>query len=568
MYYYGEYMKKINEIKTRDQLAVFLRIERKTLTYVLYKKHIESYYTSFEIPKKSGGKRTIDAPRGKLRMIQKKLSNELYRYKDEVCKENKINVNISHAFEKRKNIISNAFVHKNKKYIVNCDLENFFDSFHFGRVKGFFMKNKYFDFPLEVATIIAQLTCYKGKLPQGAPTSPIISNLICNVMDYKILALAKKYRLDYTRYADDLTFSTNDKNFLENYETFYESLNRIILNNGFKLNTKKTRLIYKNSKQSVTGLVVNQKINIDHEYYKRVRAMAHNLYKNNKFYIDGKEGSINKLEGRFSYINEIDKYNNKLNKKFIKGKTLKDFNSREKEFQKFLFFKNFYNNDKPLIVTEGKTDIIYIKAALKKLYKDYPELIEKDLDGNFHYKIAFLKRSKRLRFFFSISIDGADAMNKLYMFFNGNNNKEYPNYLKYFNELTGNTPKNPVILIFDNEIKNNEKPLKKFINQYHINSKNFYNGGNEKLDNESNVFLVTHQLVKNKDECEIEDLFEDVVLKHKINGKEFTRDSKFDTEKFYGKDSFSKYISSNYEKIDFSNFKFLLNQIREIVKNK
>lgn len=562
-------MKKMNEIKTRDELADFLRIERKTLTYVLYKTHIESYYTSFEIPKKNGGKRKIDAPRGILKMIQKKLSYELYKYKDDFSKENKIKVNISHAFEKRKNIISNAFVHKNKKYIVNFDLENFFDSFHFGRVKGFFMKNKYFEMPLEVATIIAQLTCYNGKLPQGAPTSPIISNLICNVLDYKILALAKKYRLDYTRYADDLTFSTNDKNFLKNYEKFCESLNKIIINNGFKLNTKKTRLIYKDSKQTVTGLVVNKKINIDHEYYKKVRAMANNLYKNNKFYIDGKEGTINNLEGRFSYINEIDKYNNKLNNEIIKVKTFKEFNSREKEFQKFLFFKKFYNNDKPIIVTEGKTDIIYIKSALKKLYKDYPELIEKDSEGNFRYKIDFLKRSKRLRYFFYISIDGADAMNKLYMFFNESNNKECPNYLKYFNKLTGNKPKNPVILIFDNEIKNSEKPLKKFIKNNHISNKKIYNGGYEKIDNESNVFLVTHQLVKNKDECEIEDLFKDEVLNHKINGKEFTRDSKFDIEKFYGKDHFSKYISSSYEKIDFSDFKFLLNQIKEIViKNK
>ena len=76
----------MNEIKTRDELADFLRIERKTLTYVLYKTHIESYYTSFEIPKKNGGKRKIDAPRGILKMIQKKLSYELYKYKDDFIK--------------------------------------------------------------------------------------------------------------------------------------------------------------------------------------------------------------------------------------------------------------------------------------------------------------------------------------------------------------------------------------------------------------------------------------------------------------------------------------------------
>lgn len=79
------------------------------------------------------------------------------------------------------------------------DLENFFDSFHFGRVRGYFQKNNYYKLPFEVATIIAQLTCFHGKLPQGAPTSPIITNLICNIFDLRIIKLAKKYKLDYTR---------------------------------------------------------------------------------------------------------------------------------------------------------------------------------------------------------------------------------------------------------------------------------------------------------------------------------------------------------------------------------
>ena len=85
----------------------------------------------------------------------------------------------------------------------------------------FELKNNYFKLP-KVATLIAQLTCYNGKLPQGAPTSPIISNLICQILDYKIIILCKKYRLTYTRYADDLTFSTNNKVFSENYTLFLE----------------------------------------------------------------------------------------------------------------------------------------------------------------------------------------------------------------------------------------------------------------------------------------------------------------------------------------------------------
>ena len=352
---------KINEIKTRNDLADLLNIERKTLTNVLYNNHVENYYHSFKIPKKSGGYRKIHAPKNVLKIIQKRLSNCLYNYRDYICRENKINLNISHAFERRKGIISNAVIHKSKRYIINIDLKDFFDSFHFERVRGFFEKNKYFELPLEVSTIIAQLVCYNGKLPRGAPTSPVITNFICNVLDYKVLQLCKKYHLDYTRYADDLTFSTNDNNVLKNYNQFYKSLNKIIIKNGFEINSKKTKIIYFNSRQSVTGLVVNKKVNVNHIYYKKIRSRAYHLYKNGKFYIDDKEGSITQLEGCFSFINEIDKYNNKI--KNSADKKFFHFSSREKEFQKFLFYKYFYANSKPLIVTEEKTDIVYIKSA-------------------------------------------------------------------------------------------------------------------------------------------------------------------------------------------------------------
>ncbi|MHB9342175.1 reverse transcriptase domain-containing protein, partial [Fusobacterium polymorphum] len=92
-------------------------------------------------------------------------------------------INISHGFVKERNIITNAKIHKNKKIVLNLDLKDFFDSFHFGRIKGFFEKNKDFKFSPELATLIAQLACYNGKLPQGAPSSPLITNLICHIFD-------------------------------------------------------------------------------------------------------------------------------------------------------------------------------------------------------------------------------------------------------------------------------------------------------------------------------------------------------------------------------------------------
>ena len=567
-------MKNFNELATRNELADFLKIERKTLTNVLYYKHVESYYCSFEIPKKSGEKRIIHAPNGLLKVIQKVLCARLYNYWDQVCKDNNITLNISHAFEKKKGIISNSVIHKNKRYVINVDLKDFFDSFHYGRVKGYFMKNKYFQLPLEVACVIAQLTCYNGKLPQGAPTSPIITNLICNAMDYKILSLAKHYHLDYTRYADDMTFSTNDKNIVKNFDRFLLSLKSIIEKSGFEINDKKTRLIYKDSKQVVTGLVVNKKVNIDHLYYKKVRAMANNLYRTGQYFIDDKPGSMNQLEGKLSFINYVEKYNNKIQNEKCNNKTHKDkqktfyyLNSKEKEFQKFLFYRYFYANNSPIIVTEGKTDVLYLKAALKNLCIEYPDLIEKDVNGKFNFKISFFNRSKRIRFLFNISQDGADAMKNLYYFFCDCENNVYKDYFSYFKKLSNKLPDNPVILIFDNEIKTGKRPLKKFLDSINLKGVDFKNGGYKKILPERNLFLVTHQLVDGKLECEIEDLFEKTVLEHEINGKRFSRDSEFDTEKYYSKDHFSKYVYSNYDKIDFSNFRPLLNNVRDAIKD-
>lgn len=110
-----------NEIKTRNELADFLGIKRSTLSYVLYKKKTENYYISFEIAKKSGGKRKIDAPVGTLKSIQKKLADKLYCYQEKIRAENKIIPKVSNAFEKGKNIITNAEIHRNKRFVLNID---------------------------------------------------------------------------------------------------------------------------------------------------------------------------------------------------------------------------------------------------------------------------------------------------------------------------------------------------------------------------------------------------------------------------------------------------------------
>lgn len=549
-------MSYLKNIVSKEELAFLIDVPLRKLTYILYVKGVDSYYKSFEIPKKNGDPRIINAPQKDLKDIQKKLADKIWEYHKTYLEENNINVNVSHAFEKKKNIISNATIHKKKKFVFNVDLEGFFESFHFGRVRGFFCKSKEFLFSKEAATVVAQIACYKGCLPQGAPSSPIIANLIFNIVDIRIVKLAKKYKLDYTRYADDLTFSTNDFKFIENKENFEKELLEEIERAGFSINKNKTRLSYSDSRQEVTGLVVNNKVNIVRNFYKDTRAMADSLYRNGVFYVKEKKGTINQLEGRFSFINQVDRYNsgqeNKNQKKFH------HLNTRENEYRKFLFYKNFLLNSKPLIVTEGKTDVLYLKAALKKEYKKYPELITKKGD-DFQFKICFLNRTKTLRDLMGMQLDGADTMINIHNFYTGRNG--LPNYYEFFSQRYQLTPGYPVILIFDNEQKS-DRPLKKFMKGIGRGKDNIINGYIHILEN---LYLLTNPLVK-KDECEIEDLFDEIVLGHEINGKRFSRDI-VDNTKYYGKAKFAEYVLENYEEIDFKEFIPMLDNLKDIVKN-
>lgn len=556
-------MKKICDIKTRNELADFLKIPRQKFTQILYSIYPNNCYTTFEIPKKKGGTRSINAPNDELKEIQRRIAKVLSDYKQTILVDNHIENNISHAFEEGKSIISNAKVHRNKKLVLNVDLKDFFDSFHFGRICGYFEKNKYFMLPHEVAVILTQLSCYEGKLPQGAPTSPIITNLMCQILDAKIINLSKKYKLSYTRYADDLTFSTNNRQFIDKYNEFVGRLEKIINYEGFEINKGKTRLQYNDSRQVVTGLVVNEKINICRDYYRETRAMANNLYNNGEFAINGIAGTINQLEGRFSFIDQIEKYNNvhdKENHSFYK------LNGREKQFQKFLFYKYFFVSSKPIIITEGKTDIIYLKAALRNLYKEYPDLVDKKKDGSFEYKIYFLKRTSKLRYFFGLAKDGADAIKNVTRFFT--DSKNFNNYYKYFKDVTNNDSAYPTIIVFDNELSNKEKPLSKFANEF-LNKENrelLKKDLKIQVFSDTNLFLITNQLIDGNVESEIEDLFDKSTLETIIDGRKLVLKDKYDTKQFYGKEIFSKYVINNYEKIDFSNFKCILDNIVSIIK--
>lgn len=541
---------KFKDIDDVRILAAFLGIEYKELTYVLYSRRVENLYQSFEIPKKNGEIRCINAPQEPLKHVQRLLAKRLVA----VQEENYLKSNaIVHGFTRKRGIITNGKSHRNKRFVLNIDLEDFFDSFHFGRVKGYFQKNQFFMLPEEVAACIANIACYNGKLPQGAPSSPVITNLICAILDRRLAAIAKKFRLTYTRYADDLTFSTNSKVFLEKKDELLSEIYAVIEKSGFKVNHYKTRISYRDSRQEVTGLVVNNKISVKREYYKKTRSMLDHLYRGIPVEHNGVELTQQQIEGRLAFINQIDWYNNiQENKKKTHPKEL---NARERQYQQFLFFKYFFNSKKPTIVTEGKTDIIYVRAALQNLYMRYPKLIRKKEDGSFEYLISFLNRTKRLKFFLGIHQDGANMMKNIYNGFTGKNN--FPNL---FDSLSKHKlrPRNPIILLFDNETKSN-RPLKEFLNYTHKSLET-----NIVLQLVQNLYLVTIPLVKEKQECEIEDLFDDEVLSHEIDGKTFDRKGN-KGNKYYSKQIFASYIAKNMHSIDFKAFIPLLDAINQII---
>jgi RNA-directed DNA polymerase len=609
-------MYSYSSIDSKEDLAANIGVTVKQITGILYGIGIAKCYRTFFIPKKNGQQRQINAPTGSLKYVQRRLNVLLLKRLDEFYLEHNIKNRISHGFFKGKSIKTNAFQHRNKRYVLNIDLKNFFDSIHFGRVQGFFLKNEYFKLP-KVATIIAQLTCYNGKLAQGAPTSPIISNLICQILDYRILKLCKKYRLVYTRYADDLTFSTNNKVFSEVYTLFLDELSNIVNDSGFAINTEKTHFQEFNKRQTVTGLSVNKKINVQNEFYKKTRSMANTLYRTDKFTIDGKEGTINKLEGRFSFINDLVKYNNrleednslasniieykknilrakekhfKLNNKQVKildwNENLRCLSIREKDYQRFLFYKYFIANNKITLISEGKTDPRYIKAALRHYCSDFPDLVSYNGE-NFEYNISFLSYSKRMRYFFAIKEDrGGGGLQNLLNFFTENTDVE--NLLKYFENIIPSKPSRAVIFLVDNEFGNKQplhnvaNALKKRVSKpYSIERKlhtdYFFHIG-------LNTFIITLPIsnldTDNKDnselkgtDIEIEDLYNleeinEQLIKPNHGGKIFNKKDK-DDSKYISKEIFSKFMISNYDAscIDYSKFKPLLKLINDLYNN-
>jgi RNA-directed DNA polymerase len=257
-------------------LAIVLNGTAKQLGNYLYNIPLTAQYKQFEIPKKRGGKRTISAPITNLKIIQRNLANELSKLRTF-----QTNVN---GFVPGRDIKRNAIPHVSQRYVLNIDLEDFFGSINFARIYGLLSKPPY-SLSKKVAAAIGKACTLEDALPQGAPTSPVISNLICAKMDAELTRFAKARACSYSRYADDLTFSTTRRTMplATNQVTedgtaiceINEALRAIVEGNGFRINEDKVRLRHRSARQEVTGLIVNQRVNVKRRIIRQVRAMLH-----------------------------------------------------------------------------------------------------------------------------------------------------------------------------------------------------------------------------------------------------------------------------------------------------
>ncbi|HGZ0519192.1 TPA: retron Ec67 family RNA-directed DNA polymerase/endonuclease [Escherichia coli] len=560
---------KLKSCNSKPDLARLLGIDPVFMTRVIYIRNTDNLYSQFTIKKKNGSDRHISAPDPELKEIQSRLSDLLQDCLNNIRENSKEDNNFSHGFERNRSIITNAEKHKSKKWVLNIDLSNFFDEFNFGRVRGYFLKNKNFSLNTELSTLIAKIACHQDKLPQGSPCSPVITNLILVSLDRRLSNLCNRVGCTYTRYADDITISTNKKEFPrniikshnENSIDLNKKFLKEIISSGFQINLNKLRLFDRKCRQEVTGLTVNRFVNVDNKYAKKIRAMAHSLFTKGEYTLTDKKtreqraGNINELGGMLSFIDYVDKHNNRL-PHIIKT----SLNKRENVYSDFLYYSAFWANPKPTILTEGKTDITYLRVALDSLSANYPNLIGNKKMGNKtvrDYGVKFFKNTTKSKYF--LNLDGGASHLKDFIV----------GYEKKTNAFKAIADQKPVIIVLDNDSGSGGS---NGIFQTLI-GKAFPNItlSKDELRNQKwiwvtkNLYLIFTPL-NGLNDSSMEDLFHSSVLQTKLGGKVFNRTNAKCKDNEYGKEFFATGVVLKQRKtINFSNFNYIFESINEII---
>jgi RNA-directed DNA polymerase len=575
----------LKSAQSLSALAELLDFKPKSVSYILYHTPYAARYTTFEIPKRNGGVRTIKAPVEPLKVLQRALSELLQDCMDEVRQEAKRKDRIAHGFKRKRSIISNADRHLGRRWIFNLDLEDFFPSINFGRVRGFFLKSRDFALNPEVATVIAQIACHDNSLPQGSPCSPAISNLVAHLLDMRIVRLASRSGCTYSRYADDLTFSTDKREFPPaiaasagadgaHAHTWRPGtpLQKIIERAGFKLNDKKTSLMYRDSRQRVTGLVVNDQIGVRREYRNTVRAMVHRLVKTGAFDVLGvqqrdghpilemRPGTHDELHGRLGFIDSIDGHNrrctverpakkppaptkppNRPSKK-PPQEPAHPMSSRDNLYRLFLMYSLFYAAEAPVLVCEGETDNAYLTQAFRRLATEFPDLAEVLPQDKIQLRVRLYKyhQSSTARLL-GLRTGG---VSNLALFIS-----QYSEATKKFG---GPGPTHPVIVVYDND--SGATDVRGAIQKI-----------NTVAPKDTDPFVhVTANMyaVHVPGSHAIEQCFDTATRETVIDGKTFNGAKNADNTKHFGKVVFAqKVVRANADTIDFTGFRPLLTSL-------
>ena len=318
------YQKKINLpiIENPNELASFLNLEYSTLkNYCIIKNELSSHeflYRRFSIKKKSGGNRIILAPKKTLKTIQEKIYDNILK---KIAPSD-----FAHGFRVNRSTVSNAKEHFHAEIIYNLDLKNFFPSIEFNKVLNVFKNAGYSGL---ISSLLATLCTVpyrfyvpnnmwilkmkENNLPQGAPTSPTLANLVCIYLDNELNWISKKYGFKYTRYADDLTFSSPTAVKIE--EEFSYQVLKCIEKHGFKVNEKKANVSANNVKarnfkyRRVTGIIVHDDyLSLPRLWIRKLRAAIYelksiNIDRNDPYLKD----LIKNIEGRCSYATMVNK---------------------------------------------------------------------------------------------------------------------------------------------------------------------------------------------------------------------------------------------------------------------
>ncbi len=288
------------------QLAHFLSIERKELFYLC--RHINRHYRTITIKKKSGADRILHAPDARLKAIQKTILTQML---------SKLPVSeYATAYHVGSRLYDNALPHCGKRYLLKIDISDFFGSILFYRIYINAFNTRIF--PKQIGAMLTTLCCLDDVLPQGASTSPALSNIVMKQFDDYIGLWCNRRSIAYTRYCDDMTFSSDKPLY-----AVYRKVKAVLEDMGFELNENKTVFITNANRQSVTGLTVNEKVSVSPDYKRTLRQEVYYALKygfeNAILYADRKEfityGNadvkryFNHLFGRVNYILQIEPHN-------------------------------------------------------------------------------------------------------------------------------------------------------------------------------------------------------------------------------------------------------------------